>query len=272
MSCLWVFGLLALALLAAPARAASPAGDVPRTWDGASAFVRIEDEDYRWVVIGGLARAAYMGRILKSLTAAEPRGVIIHLHDCGDPGRQLDLRSQARFMASLGYVVFVPDSQRRKNRPITCDLERRLRFADAPVRAVQEMREQELEYALARVLAFPWVDPEQIFISGYGEGGDAVLDYAPDTTRPAIRGRIAIGATCRLGVSLRDTTPTLILISRNDRWHRHSGWPTAGGLCRHRSGGSRYVEIFEPDGTLHDALIYGESRVALWNFLVRASF
>ena len=257
-----------LMLLWAGAAAAASHEDAARTWEGAEVFVTIETPEYRRVVIGGLLRAEYMQRILAGLDPAAPLGVIVHLHGCTFGHRDLAVRRQARFMASLGYVVFLPDSFRRAERSPTCDPERRLRLADAPHRAVRQMRMEELDYAIEQVLAFPWVRADRIFVAGYDEGGDAVLGYTHD----AIRGRIAIAASCRFGVDLSRPLPTPIVTARDDPWYNRDDRPEARDMCRRKAGAALYVELAEQDGGLHDALIYGEAQIALWNFLVRASF
>ncbi len=262
-----VIATLLVVLWAGAASAASHEDAAP-TWEGAEVFVMIETPEFRRVVIGGLLRADYMQRILAALDPAARLGVIVHLHGCTFGHRDLAVRRQARFMASLGYVVFMPDSFRRSGRSPTCDPERRLRLEDAPHRAVHRMRLEELDYAIEQVLAFPWLRADRVFVAGYDEGGDAVLAY----THAAIRGRIAIAPSCGLGVDLSRPLPTLIVTARDDPWYHRDDRPEARDLCRRKAGAALYVELAEQDGGLHDALIYGEAQIALWNFLVRASF
>jgi hypothetical protein len=69
-----------------------------------------------------------------------------------------------------------------------------------------------------------------------------------------------------------DKLPTLVVVSNRDLWFNGDHEPEARGRCRQKLRGSANVSLFESDGVPHDALIYEESRVTLWNFLVRASF
>ncbi len=263
-----ILALLFLLLCSADAAAVPPIRDVVRTWDGASIFVRIEDPDYRLIVLDGRISAPYMQRAMARLDARSLRGVIVHLHGCTFRSRDMDVRSQARFMASLGYVVVVPDSFRRLHRPATCDPSRFVGLPGAPYLDVHRMRQEELSYAIDRVLAFSWARPDRLYVSGFSEGGDAVVDFAD----PRVRGRIAIGSSCWLGATADPTAPTLVITARDDLWYSADTWPEARGLCRRQLAGDPTVEVLEPDGTLHNALIYWESQIALWNFLVRSAY
>lgn len=250
------------------ADAVPPISDVVRTWDGAMLFVRVEDPDLRFFVLDGPLGAPYMQRAIDRLDGRWVRGVIVHLHGCSYRRHDLDVRSQARFMASLGYVVVVPDSFRRLHRPATCDPARRLGIPGAPYLDVQRMRQAELSYAIDRILAYSWAHADRIYASGFSEGGDAVVAFSD----PRVRGRIAIGSSCWLDPVPDPLAPTLVITARDDLWYSADTWPEARGLCRRRLGGDPSVEVLEPDGGLHNALIYLESQVALWNFLVRVAY
>lgn len=263
-----VLVLLMIVLGSAAARAVPPIRDVVRTWDGATLFLQVEDVDYRLVVLDGPVHAPYVRRAMQHLDARALRGVIVHLHGCSYRHRDLDVRSQARFMASLGYVVVVPDSFRRLHRPATCDPELRRWLPRARYLEVQRMRREELVHAIDRILAFPWARPDRLYVSGYSEGGEAVMAFVD----PRVRGRIAIGTSCWLGADTGTAAPILVITARNDLWYSAETWPQAQGLCRRRLGGDPQVELLEPDGALHNALVYLESQVALWNFLVRVTY
>lgn len=253
-----------LLVVAAPAPASD---DVAATWNGADAYVRIENREYRFVVVSGPMQAPFMQRILDRLGDGDRRGVIVHLHDCAYRPGEPDVRQQARFMASLGYVVIVPNSFRRAGRPATCDWRRWKRLVGAPLGAVHRMRRDELAHAIERVRTLAWARRGRLIVSGYGEGAEAVMDYS----HPAVDARIAIAATCRFSVDLSRPVPTLILTSRRDRWFRESRLETRAD-CRRETAGDPYVELFAPDGSLHNALIYRESEVVLWGFLARVGY
>ncbi len=263
--------ILALVMLLAntvPVGAVPPIRDVVRTWDGAILFIPTEDVDYRRMVLDGYVNAPYMRRAMEKLDPRVLRGVIVHLHGCSYRGHDLDVHSQARFMASLGYAVVVPDSFRRLHRPATCDPALRISLPGARHLDVQRMRQEELGYAIDRLLAYPWAKADRLYVSGYSEGGDAVVAFSD----PRVRGRIAIGSSCWLGAAADPAAPILVITARDDLWYAADTWPQARGLCRRQIGGDPSVEVLEPDGGLHNALIYWESQIALWNFLVRVAY
>jgi dienelactone hydrolase len=241
--------------------------DLAATWDHAQVFLRYEDDELNLRVISGPMSQPYIRRLL-ALHAADPQPVVIHLHGCGRSDDLADIRNQGRALAELGYVVIAPDSFARHDRPAGCDARTQMRDFTAPLTQIQQWRIAELSYALSQVLEASWADKLRIFAGGFDEGGDAVLAF----TDPALAGRFAIGAPCRFEPQRADKLPTLVIVSNHDLWFDADHEPEARNRCRQKLRGSTNVGLFEPDGVLHDALIYEESRVALWNFLVRASF
>lgn len=242
--------------------------DLAATWDRAQVYLRYEDEDLNLRIIGGALGAPYIQAFLAQ-DAGDPQPVVIHLHGCQRSDDLADVRNQGRALAEMGFIVVVPNSFARADRPETCDPLRLQRIENAPFAQVQRWRIEELAYALKRVLAAPWADKRKIFAGGFDEGGDAVLAFAD----PALAGRFAIGAPCRFApTAAAPRLPTLVILSRNDLWFDGEHEAQAQGRCRRLLRGQSNVGFFEPEGVLHDALIYEEARIALWNFLVRASF
>jgi len=86
---------------------------------------------------------------------------------------------------------------------------------------------------------------------------------------PALAGRFAIGAPCRFPLQRADKLPTLVIVSSHDLWFDADHEPRPEGAAGKAAWAGMNVSLFESDGVLHDALIYEESRVTLWNFLVR---
>lgn len=260
--------ILSLPILFSAAAARGDEDAVARTWREAQVYVRYETEELTYGIIGGPLDAAYIARLLDRFTQSEPQPVIIHLHGCGQSDGLSDIQSEGRAMAEMGFIVVAPNSFARPGRPVSCDPRKAERFPDAPHALLNRYRLEELRYALAQVLQAPWADPNRIFVSGFDEGADAVLAFRD----PAVLGRIAIGAPCRFEPVVDPKLPTLLIIARDDLWFSEIHEPAMAGQCRRKLGGQPNVTILEPEGVLHDALIYNESKIALWNFLVRASF
>lgn len=265
-------GLATVLFLLIPSAPGSTAladdGEIARTWQQGQVYVRYETEELTYGVLGGPFGASYIQKLLTRYSTGDPQPVIIHLHGCGKSDGLSDIQSQGRAMAELGFIVVAPNSFARSGRPTSCDARQAHRAPDAPFALIQDLRLQELRYALARVLEQPWADPNRIFVSGFDEGADAVLAFHD----PAVLGRIAIGAPCRFDPIADAELPTLVIVARDDLWFNADHEPALDGQCRRKLGGEPNVTILEPEGVLHDALIYNEAKIALWNFLVRASF
>ena len=260
--------LLAGIAMSGTASADDGPGDVVRSWESAMVAVQIETPDLRRVVLGGRINADYIVEILDGMTADYPQPVVIFLHDCGYAYNDPEARQQVKFIATLGYIIFAPDSFARMNRPRGCDLAERRFLEDVDHERLREMRREEAAYAIDRVLALPWVDPKRIFLVGAGEAGDAILAFESD----AIAGRIAVSPSCMYNTVHTPNIPTLIMRSDRDVWYNADHWPEAAQACERVFGNDPTVEIAVLDGALHDPLIYPAARTRFWNFVVRAEF
>lgn len=260
--------LLAGIVPSGAALAEDGASDVLRSWESAFVAVQIETPDLRRIELGGRIDASYMVEILDGMTAAYPQPVVIFFHDCGFAYNDPEARQQIKFIASLGYIIFAPDSFARRDRPRGCDRVERVFDTDVDQVKLRAMRLEEIEYALDRVLALPWVDQKKIFIVGAGEAGDALLAFDSDL----IAGRIALSPSCMYDMVHTPATPTLIMRSDRDVWYDADHWAAAGPACEQAFGNDPTVEIALVDGALHDPLIYPAARTRFWNFVVRAVF
>ncbi len=260
--------LLAGIAMSETAAAEDGPSDVLRSWESAHVAVQIETPDLRRVVLGGRINAGYIVEILDGMSAEYPQPVVIFLHDCGFAYNDPEARQQIKFIATLGYIIFAPDSFARFNRPRGCDVQERHFAEDVDHERLREMRREEAAYAIDRVLALPWVDPKRIFLVGAGEAADALLAFDSD----AIAGRIALSPSCMHDIVHTPTTPTLIMRSDRDVWYDADHWPEATQACNRVFDNDPTVEIAVVDGALHDPLIYPAARTRFWNFVVRAVF
>lgn len=255
----WTAIPLVCALAAAGTGAADAAGgDAHPALTGSRLYIETETPEYRRFVMDGPLDADYMRRILARLGPRETRGLIVHLGGCPYAPSRMAVHSQARFMASLGYAVLVAPPLPGEASGGNC------RAAGAG--ELHSARIKQLDRLVEAALQLPWGDRRRLFVSGFGEGADAVLDYV----HPALRGRVALAPGCGKGSAHR-TLPTLILIARHDLRYAAVDGAEAQHHCA-AAAADPYVEIFEADGGLHDVLIYTESRVALSHFLVRAAY
>jgi hypothetical protein len=249
-----------LGLWLAPAPSAGDAvGGAAQAWAGADAYVRVENEELRRVIVSGPMAAPYMAKILDRLLRDPPQGVVLHFHGCGYRPGEPDIGAQARFFASLGYVVLLPNSFKRDARPATCNPRTRATLKDADLEAAHRLRLEEIAFAVNQVSALPWARGRRLILAGYGEGADAVLAFA----HKAVKARIAIDARCRHGIDLDPPAPTFVLTSR---FNPPDAEPNR---CREAASGDPFVEFYEPDGSLSNALLYRDAQTALGRFLAR---
>ncbi len=249
-----------IALCLAPAAiAGDAAGKAARSWAGADAYVRVENEELRRVIVSGPMAAPYMATILDRLSRDPPRGVVLLFHGCFYRPGEPDMGAQARFLAGLGYAVLLPNSFKREGRMATCDPRTRVALKDADLEAAHGLRLEEIAFAVDRVRALPWARGRRLILAGYGEGADAVLAFA----HKAVSARVAIDARCRHGLDLDPPAPTFILTS--------SRVPTVAepNRCREAAAGDPFVELHEPEGSLSNALLYRDAQTALSRFLAR---
>ena len=108
----------------------------------------------------------------------------------------------------------MPDSFARAGRPETCNVWTHERLPGAPGEAVYRMRQEEIRNAVERVRELPWVDPDNLFLMGHDEGGDAVAEYPGG----GFRARVISGSFCARGVRAPAGTPILSLASAEDPW------------------------------------------------------
>ena len=260
--------MLAGAAMALSAAAADRPNDVVRTWETAFVAVQIETPDLKRIELGGRIGADYIAEILQGMSPTLKQPVVIFISDCNYRSNDPEARQQIKFIASLGYIVFAPNSFARIGREPACDVVAR-RFLDGTdFTTLHELRREEAAYAIERVLALPWVDPDRIFLIGAGDGADAVLNFSHE----AITGRIAISPSCMFDMTAAPAIPTLIVRADRDVWYSHEHWPGAAEACTQKLKNDPTIEIASIDGTLHDPLIYPEGRARFWNFMVRAAF
>lgn len=259
--------LSALIALRPPISVAAEVDPVRLTWEQAQIFIQYEDPDLNFSILDDSADRPYIREQL-TLRAIAPGPVAIVMHSCAERQGLYDIRDLARALAEMGFLVVAPNSFARPDRVEGCDWRRQMRDPEISREMLQQMRLEELRYALARVREAPWALREQIFIAGFDEGADAVLGF----TDPAIAGRIAVGAPCYSAVARDPALPTLVIETEADRWFAEGREPEALGRCRAKLSGAGEVEYVLLDGALHDPMIYEPARVALWNFLVRVNF
>lgn len=234
-----------------PAQANSNPG-LQQTWDKAEIWVKPEG--------GGLINSHMDDQRLhqRLIRSGKKLPTVIFFHDCGK-NRKLAGWHYARFMARAGFVVILPDSFARPDRPETCSHWQFLPLADAPLEKVHALRKAEIAHALATARQLSWVDTRNLFVMGQGEGADALAAY----DGKGYKARVISGALCRWGVNGRLDIPIMFVASRDDRLFAGA----EADSCASKAG-IRPVLNKLIAGYQHDTSSLPEARDAVIKFLI----
>ena len=104
---------------------------------------------------------------LDSLPEGTKYPTLLYLHGCYGIDRDLSVEFW-RQLACSGYAIIRPDSFARKTRPEQCGKQ---------VPWIYEARLSEVDYALEKMRAIPWIDLNNMVLYGHSEGGVAASRY-----------------------------------------------------------------------------------------------
>ena len=182
---------------------------------------------------------------------------VLFFHDCG-ANRKAAGWHFARVLARAGFAVILPDSFARKDRPVTCEHWQLTPLTDVPRDKVHAMRLDEIRLAQENVRELSWVDTNNLFLMGHGEGGDAVAAF-PGAGHKA---RVISGALCEKGIKGSMQTAMLSIASKDDRLFE--GAPPDS--CAKKAQGRPFLTLLYP-GYQHDTSSIPEAREAVIDFL-----
>lgn len=197
-----------------------PRSDLELTWDKAQVILPGDARIHRMErvdVARRLAKAGFVGRL----------PVVVYLHGCtGIGATELAF---GRRLTEQGLVFVAPNSFARRFRPMQCDPMTRTGGAN---QFVFDFRLGEVSYAVQRLKATPWADPDNLFLIGGSEGGVAAALYRGD----AFKARVVFQWTCHgapliRGVGAPADTPVLAIVNRDDPWYNRAGDDDQAGDC-----------------------------------------
>jgi dienelactone hydrolase len=237
-------------------------GEVARTFDQGRVAYRE----------AGSVTDATIAAARPSLAALKPdafKATIVYLHGC-DGINALSLKT-ADLLAAAGYLVFMPDSFARLDKPRSCEP---LEFRGGLHREVLAWRHAEADWALKQARSLPAVDARRLFLFGLSEGAIAAATYDGE----GLRGRVIEAWTCHAGwpeyrgLAARPGEAVLALTSENDPWFQD---PALRGDCGEFTGSStlRRTIVFRPPhpaASHHDLMWNSDARRAVLDFLEQA--
>ena len=251
--------------LAMAAIAATDREELDRTWDQAWFHLpRVADEPAYTPIIGPLG-SDYVQRLLTMLPPDRLRPLVVILHGCTGIG--LPERKFERILTRLGFAVLFPNSMSRRLRPRDCNAGT---GAWGMFPLVDLYRRAELLHTMARLRELSWVDNENLFLAGIGEGAITVSLWGGEVD---VRGYLITGWTCTAPVELgwlgglRTPVgrPVLALVTRNDPHYRSFDFQ---GDCAGQSAAQHDVESYVIDGSVHNVFVYPETVDRVVDFLL----
>lgn len=202
---------LALVLASAPFAAQSAAAaeaepdELGRTWAAALVYLPGRVEPARLNALDLAAEAASGMRF----------PAIVYLHGCNGLSPYTDLTG--RFLAALGYLVLMPDSFARLDKPKSCEVST---TSAGLHREVLGWRQAEAAHAIRQAPALPFVAPGGVILMGLSEGGATTATFQGEK----VRARIIEGWTCHAGwpeyhgLAAAADEPVLALLGADDPW------------------------------------------------------
>lgn len=184
------------------------------------------------------------------LKGARPSAVAIYLHGCDGVSNTNDKLYHPIWLASLGYLVVMPDSYFGQTpgspNSLLCSqdpsIPAHLRVNPAAEKYIPQ-RIKDAEYAVSRIQAEPAFDGKNLLVFGHSQGAYVLWHY------PNVRGATKVVWSayggCPANVWLQ-STPKLWILSANDPWF--PGFPA--GMCQ--SFANWILEILP--GSEHDPI------------------
>jgi len=266
----FILFVLTLALVARPARAETPAGEVKGTaWQhtvaSSNAVMAEADVALPANATGG---AIYFGKLTSVPPTKATVPVIVFLHGSSGLGLKA-IGDWQRWLAGEGYASIAPNSM---------VLPDRITYTSPVSREVYEkihaLRASEIPLALAALRGQSWADPKRLILSGASEGGPAVARYAGGE----FAGRVIFSWSCEDNyfvtahrTAVRPGDKILNIMSASDPFFSPANaWldaPHAVGHCGPALHDDKAAMIVLIPGAPHTLLNLPQARLALLAWL-----
>lgn len=256
----WIEDPLAVRHLEQAYRFQPRPADLARSWERALVFV--PGEEFGQFTFGVLGTRPVRDRL-----AALPKGrrypLVIFLHDADGPTVTENTLMDEFEVENIAALF--PDSRafRRQHGPDCTDLG----CAMSPEAYLA--RRAEMIDAVNRARRLPWVDRDNIFLVGLGEGGAVVALWGAEVT---VKAYAVANWTCTApteapwfdGLRTPADRPVLLINSRATRWSGRPGWD---GRCAERPEGHPRATTVMIDSSVRNVFSLPSGRRALIGFL-----
>ncbi len=238
--------------------------EVSKTWEHGYVFVPgsfIGEFTY-----GKMASASIQSR-LNEIPDDIHYPLIVYLHDAG--GVSAKVYRLLKELDVENFAAVLPDSFARNGRKSDCEGRASNPDNCAMSPEVYLFRRAELIYAVRAASRLSWVDQDNVFLAGSGEGAVAVALWGGVVD---VSGYIIIDWTCTApaefpwfnGLRVPSNRPTLVLTTSQSRWADMPGWD---GNCAEKAEARANVDALAIDTSIRDVFGLREGKRAILEFL-----
>jgi dienelactone hydrolase len=193
--------------------------------------------------------------------------LIVFLHDArGFTGKENRL---LKVLEVENFAMVLPNSFARTDRQFDCEGRASKPENCAMSPDVYLSRRSELIHAVRAARRLSWVDQDNVFLMGSGEGGVAVALWGDEVD---VSGYVIANWTCTApaeltwfdGLRTPSNRPTLALTASGNRWADMPGWD---GNCADKANADADVEALVIDSSIRNVFSLPEGRRAFIEFL-----
>jgi len=237
---------------------------VAKTWE--NGFVFVPGAMIGRYTYGRMSMPSVAAR-LAALPADVRYPLIVFLHDAG--GVTGTVNRLLKSLESENFAVVLPDSYARQGRRTDCEGKPWNPENCAMAPDIYLARRAELLYAVEAARHLPWVDQQNVFLAGFGEGAIAVALWGGEVE---VSGYIVANWTCTApaelswadGLRIPGDRPVLALATRGHRWAGRPGWD---GRCADTATADAALTSVTVDSGIRNVFALPEARRALIEFL-----
>lgn len=230
------------------------------SWERAIVFV--PGEEFGHFTYGFMGTTAVRDRLV-TVPAGRRYPLVIYLHDAD--GLTAVENSLMEEFETENMAALFPDSMAARRRVSDCTKDG---CAMSP--EVYLARRAEMIHAVQKARRLPWVDPDNIFLVGLGEGAAVVALWGADVSA---RAYAVAGWTCTApgeapwfqGLRTPLDRPVLLLNGHTTRWSGRRGWD---GLCARQAVAHERAVSVMIDTAVENVFALAEGRRALIAFLL----
>ena len=191
------------------------AQELERTWLKGALMLPKDLSDQLGIPAGEITRIDKVVDRLPTLKFSQPMPLALMVHGCFGIGQEQI--EQAKMLTARGYVAFMPSYYGRLKAIQLCggNAAGEIQFHRVPPQRVQ-LRLDEVDFALGKARALPFVRPDRTLVSGHSMGGITIGNMK----RTDVTGYVISGWGCNPAASRRPPkeVPLLAMRFRDDPW------------------------------------------------------